>query len=169
MDAGGVESFKKVIRFSSVVVRVLTVSSSDIDQIELFHAVIFPESSTFWGNSRVIYGFTLCIFMLIRKLRPQRVQKAGLRPWFLVGTNQTEWKSIVWGVNEVTTWLSLPSKPLSINNIYVYREGGVVFPHLILFFFSRERHYWLKLLIFRWNYLSWKADCPETTIFTVIS
>lgn len=90
MDAGGVESFKKVIRLSSVVVRVLTVSSSDIDQIELFHAVIFPESSTFWGNSRVIYGFTLCIFMLIRKLRPQRVQKAGLRPWFLVGTNQTE-------------------------------------------------------------------------------
>lgn len=63
MDAGGVESFKKVIRLSSVVVRVLTVSSSDIDQIELFHAVIFPESSTFWGNSRVIYGFTMYFYV----------------------------------------------------------------------------------------------------------
>lgn len=79
--------------------------------------------------------------------------KAGQRPWFLVGTNQTEWKSIVW-VNEVATWLSLPSETLSINSIYVYDKGRVVFPQHILLFLPQT-----ALLIF--NLINSYKFCHE--------
>lgn len=52
--------------------------------------VVFLESATFLGNFNVTLLTLLCIFTFIRKCRPQRAQKAGQRPWFLVGTNQTE-------------------------------------------------------------------------------
>lgn len=108
--------------------------------------VVFLESATFLGNFIVILLTLLCIFTLIRKCRPQRAQKAGQRPWFLVGTNQTEWKSIVW-VNEVATWLSLPSKNLSINRIYVYDKGRVVFPqHILLLFLPQTALLILNLI-----------------------
>lgn len=98
-----------------------------------------------FGEFQCDMAYFVMYITLIRKCRPQRAQKAGQRPWFLVGTNQTEWKSIVW-VNEVATWLSLPSNILSINRIYVYDKGRVVFPQHILLFLPQTTLLILNLI-----------------------